>query len=1463
MRSESTMMRRGFLQTALITSALTLAVACDATSPAVQANLRLSLAQVSGASYAEAVATQGDTTVKAVLDENNEATLRIVAGLETRLSATVFRLQPQVWDDFEGAHSFEPVPGINDVSLELAAIELRDVTISPVFEGSSAVAFQGSLPIVVRDEVTGFESPDLFTTATGLRLPKGRTFKLWVTWPGATGTSEVPIAGDAAAVVEQPVVGMLPSLPIPTAPIMAGGTTIDLSGFQDPVFAVVCAIGDTCSDALEWVDCSAEFDISSALPANTEGAATVQIRFRDIPGVTCTEIRVISDHTPPTPRITFAPAYLTPSSTPGQVDLSVLSGEELALQSLTVTATGSGTPARTFTCGAFDVGTSPMLGVFLYVCPLDLTSWTQTDRSVRTTVTGTDSAGNAFTVDSALVYVSSPSSLAVIGARFVPPLLDVLTPTALLAVDVVNLNTTSPVCNVFLDDQMSPPIFTSPVGVFYPPSMYAGSSYELAYLPPMNGSQPPAPRTVYFTVQTGSEGPNMAGTYTLKAGWALRGTDCAASAVGPVAFGQPTTYTMSEQPMRPISSGRVLLGIPTDSLGSFDIFAERFISNAPLSGFGCPPNWTSSNPEVIEVTETPDPYGCVSLSKLKGKGPGVTRLRASVPTEPERGAVVVEVELVPSTALVVAQQSQVTTVGSGVTQAAPIDATINTKDGGDGILTLPPVRVLWDSTRDAVVVVTTAGVERRDAAGARALLSPCGTSTTVQILDAALTAAGPVHDRLRPDLLLLTLADGVTYGQCLVRLDELTTVTPIPLPPSITDICSKPSRLSVDPVTGRAALVGLFSSMVAGDMPCAVSYSFNGPLVERVVGNNAPVSPYSPMGGPTTAALDAGDGTLATSFPTDGSTALGAFSLGQTATAGALLDVGAPSFGTTMVSGLGVSALAVDPRRHGILAAGFGNDIYTGATFTWLTWYADRQIAGSGGRVVAAKWPNAGKSGFMFTHLVVDAASNRAYAIDDWVTKGAWVIDLSQADYDFYNPFTTARTLPLSAPQVVADVTLAGPQPFGIEPRRAAAGSTVVVHGVGFAGEGRDVVVLDGIPVPVVSSTPTTVTFRVPSALAPPPWGSGTAMSLAVLSNGRLSGELGYALTIDPARPSFVLPSYRATSVFSACAASCTLTPMDLKTYTAVSYQDGTIDAGVADIGGSINLFGPEVMLATGVAGGDRAVGIFTGTFRSINPNWRTYDAPRYFAATGISFPEMPLSQATTSAVTAIADDPQGRYLAYSTSSQVALLWANGLAEPPASRQLPATGIVAPARFLAFTPDGLGLVAADTAGRVDGVEVDSKQVSANLTRQGCPTGRLFGLWPTPLENGVLGIIASTTGASTAAVLEIQLNGSSWTATCSATAPEPDSAILKAAALAPSGDALLFVETAGGRDRLRLVTTALEETDRWAAADTINWTDAIFLLGSEGAGGDPQLFMSGIDSAGSTTTILSTSVGITR
>jgi len=58
------------------------------------------------------------------------------------------------------------------------------------------------------------------------------------------------------------------------------------------------------------VDCSAAFDVSSELPVDSEGAVTIQVRYRDIPDLRCAEVQVVRDKTPPLVSVVFDPPFL-------------------------------------------------------------------------------------------------------------------------------------------------------------------------------------------------------------------------------------------------------------------------------------------------------------------------------------------------------------------------------------------------------------------------------------------------------------------------------------------------------------------------------------------------------------------------------------------------------------------------------------------------------------------------------------------------------------------------------------------------------------------------------------------------------------------------------------------------------------------------------------------------------------------------------------------------------------------------------------------------------------------------------------------------------------------------------------------------------------------------------------------------------------------------------------------------
>jgi len=145
-----------------------------------------------------------------------------------------------VWNDYEGSHIFEPVPGENEIEMQVAAVPLREVIVTPRFDDGSALT--GPWPIRVRDEATSFEDKDRFTAASSLWLPSGRPFTLTIhgrTLPeapmllsGRGCRRHLRSASNRGA----------PELPDVAEPIRAVGATVDVSGLQDPIFVTQCAV---------------------------------------------------------------------------------------------------------------------------------------------------------------------------------------------------------------------------------------------------------------------------------------------------------------------------------------------------------------------------------------------------------------------------------------------------------------------------------------------------------------------------------------------------------------------------------------------------------------------------------------------------------------------------------------------------------------------------------------------------------------------------------------------------------------------------------------------------------------------------------------------------------------------------------------------------------------------------------------------------------------------------------------------------------------------------------------------------------------------------------------------------------------------------------------------------------------------------------------------------------------------
>jgi len=78
---------------------------------------------------------------------------------------------------------------------------------------------------------------------------------------------------------------------------------------------------------------------------------------------------------------------------------------------------------------------------------------------------------------------------------------------------------------------------------------------------------------------------------------------------------------------------------------------------------------------------------------------------------------------------VILQETQVVRLGSGLSKIEPLDPTLLDALGR------PPLRLLWESSRDAIIVVANAGVQVLDGPSPGTYLRPCGDAP-VDILDA-------------------------------------------------------------------------------------------------------------------------------------------------------------------------------------------------------------------------------------------------------------------------------------------------------------------------------------------------------------------------------------------------------------------------------------------------------------------------------------------------------------------------------------------------------------------------------------------------------------------------------------------------------------------------------------------------------------------------------------------------------
>ncbi|MBI5511927.1 MAG: IPT/TIG domain-containing protein [Deltaproteobacteria bacterium] len=1375
---------------------------CGSPGPQLQANLKIELAQTAAAaSYAEVEATQGDGRVRAVLDAAGTATLRVSAGLETRLAGTVFDLQPQIWDGFEGSHIFTPLPGANDVAFEVAAVAAREIAITPVFD--TGVALASALPVTVHDEATGFENLGLFTTQSALRLPAGRAFSLAIEWPGAAGSVSIAVPPDSgAALAFDAVVGVEPQLTVPALPIYATGTAIDLSSLQDPVFTVQCAVGTECDDSLPWTDCGTAFDLGASLPVDTEGGVTVQVRFRDIPALGCDSFRVLRDKTPPSVAVGFDPPLFTAAR---NVIVTVSADEPLATGSLSLVAVGVSTPTFAAACSAFAAAPPTGAAAARYRCTLDLSAWTVAAGSVAVTVNGADSAANPFTARAVLPYVPAPTGLVVLGARTLPPVIEAGQGSFLFGLDVANFGGED-LCAL------------SALGYFVTINDGAGSQLptyavnlgdlSLGYLPV---STPAAPDVRVMWARGTASDFLLPDTYSVVAA-PVSTSVCATGSIGPSAdLPASSQFRVDPAHLRPVTTAPYYVGLPTIMNGSVRL-QSLVLGETPTT------LWTSDNPTTIRIDQGD---GFMELSAV---APGHARLTAADPTRPEAGAATLEVEVVTGPTLAVLQADQVVQLASGERKLQALDPALFGPQGST------PLRLLWESARDAFIAVTPTGVQIFDAASAGTYLAPCGGATT-HVLDATLTAAAPAHARPQADLVLLT-DDGAGYGHCEIDLDNPAAGVTTPLPATITDTCPTLSRIVADPVSGQFTVVG--NVVGARASACAASYFERGAGITNVIAAAAPALAADAV--PERALLDPkASFVLLSAYSAASAPAyrtVGGFGLGPTLAPTNPFDLSPP--GTA--NNVGISDLALDPLTGAALVAAYSTPAGSLVT-AHLFQYPDRIFTGQAPRAAPVKLTTGAGTGFFWTRLAVDGAARLLFAVDTFVTPGVWALDLDNlAGIQFGGGITA----PLLSNEATFDMLVAGPQPLGITPRRASGGSLVTITGIGFAGGGVDEVYVRGIKAQVTTSTTTSVTFQVPTGLVQA-YNDGYARSgvpVTVRSHGRMSAPVPSPFAVDAPRPSHVIlgrlaAAGQACPVFGSC-----LKPAVLDAATgllAARYENpvtGSDTLTAYDTAGSRTWEAPTAgsNVAVTLAGDRQAVGHHVLGARGDAPGFVLYRTAAALNAVGAQdLAETPRAFTGTfvpAVVPAMAADPSGRYLAYTDGTKTHLSWGANLAPTAFGAALPAGGVASPQR-LVFSLDGNTLAAAGSDGRLDLFDVSAAPatVTPGLAATGCPAGtpKLVGIWPRARGTPEVVTLLAYGGSQLVALATVTLGASGWTYDCTDQLTLAPGAAVVDAALSPLGDTLLLYQQvqSGLGHQLSLVS----------ADDLATELDRVVLLGS--------------------------------
>ncbi|MEK7704425.1 MAG: hypothetical protein AAB426_05655 [Myxococcota bacterium] len=1198
---------------------------CGTQGPAVDLHLAMRLPLTAAeADYAEISATQGDTTTRVIVTGQASGVLQLYAGMPARIEATVFTFvdgDAPGWYSYEATHLLTPQPGTNDVAVELQATASAAATFAGRFEDGTP--FVEALHIEVVDRVTGFVQPDAFLTGQTFAYPAHRAAQFRVVRPDDSQSYSWDTVLDGRPTDDT-------AIPLGTGPALSFDTPVAYTNLDEiipasalglsvtPPYTTECTAAATCAAALIWRDCG------TPVPLDQERPYEVCARYVEIPGVVASSL-VHRDLTPPVLRASITPSYVTGPTTTAVLTLD--GNEELAGNSPTV-----GSDQATVVCngGAWTSATH-------FECPLQISSWIQTNApTLAVQVTHADLAGNAANT-AATLRASAAGQLDVIGVSAFPTTPDPSSYSLLLAVDVIN-TTGADLSNV---------------------TIQLTSTYVVA----------PDQATTVFTGTYGTSMPAVAtltNTSTARLWFQLT----AAGGYTPV-DGEYTVYVsvsgyndLGLPFYSPAASFPLPMARPTLRwLGSGPLVVSTLTGTAPLNAsldasalpYVQPYDSYVGEPAVDDPARLRFSLG-EGGGELFGLSPGTATLTLTDPSPQHPASARIDIEVAEPPTLLALKADRLVRRTATADVTVPIAANIGT-----------PRRVLWESSRDATVVVGTTGVAVYFADGGSAVHAiPCGA---VAIRSAALTDARAERGRADADMALLVEDATAAVRYCEIDPisgDAVVAAQTIPLG----SCAGAPTELVVDPLTGvRAALTaGCISRFVvtAGTLTGLDSRA------------NAGLT-----AAPSHAVLDA-YGAAAIVLTSSQPPLAGSWGIGLD------LPVGGP-FVIAGQDGTHASAIAVDPLRGAQIIAGFSQASASDPKVATLFSVANR----FGTNVSATSRRSTALGSLSFDRLAVDASHRLLYAADNGVAPALWTFPLDSVHAGSAFDVGTRRVWLDATP--VVDLAIAGPQALALSPSTAEPGALATIAGLGFAGRGRDEVFVNGLAAQVLGSSTTAVQFRVPPALNDWPT-TRRGVFVTVRSHGRLSGPVlstaggQPALTVEPARP------YRAfyyyANSYACTAGDCTLTPQLVP--TAGSEIMGLLPSSTgADF--FVPGYSPVPYLVESPDG---------GLFRSMGGRILgvTRDGTSWLETNRLSFE---VSAGSEQRRVDLATLPQGTpHIALSPSGElVALARGNSFALYALStleaQGAPQTSTVDPIGAVAFTADGQELVLAGNSAALD------------------------------------------------------------------------------------------------------------------------------------------------------------------